>query len=138
METIDDKEYLKKGQKIPIKEKVSFGVGILANTIIAGIVSLYLLDYFVNEVKLDLELFVIANIIFLFYNAINDVIFGFYSDRSTHKLGRRIPYIRYGAFLFVISFLIFWFPLPGYTDPTMGQVIIFLQLLFGLLFYDTM
>ncbi|MBD3195301.1 MAG: MFS transporter [Candidatus Lokiarchaeota archaeon] len=138
MENTDDKEYLKKGQKIPIKEKLSFGVGILANTIIAGIVSLYLLDYFVNEVKLDLELFVIANIIFLFYNAVNDVIFGFYSDRSTHKLGRRIPYIRYGAFLFVISFLIFWFPLPGYNDPAMGQIIIFLQLLFGLLFYDTM
>lgn len=138
MENTEKQDYRKKGHKIETKEKLAFSFGVLANTIAGGIVSLYLFDYYVNEIQLNLIFWIIANTIFLFYNAINDVIFGFYADRTKHRLGRRIPYIRYGAVLFAISFILFWFPFPGYQDPTFGQIISFIQLLIGLIFYDTM
>lgn len=133
-------EYLKLGQKIPTSEKFYFGIGVLANTILTGIVALYLTDYYLNEMKIRYELFIIANVIFLFYNALNDVFFGFYADRTKHRLGRRIPYIRYGAPIFAIAFIYFWFPLPGSNpgDLYSGQMIKFFQLLTAYLFFDTM
>jgi len=138
MRDSEEIDYRSKGQKIKTREKLSFGLGVLGNTIVAGIVSLYLLDYYINEIKLNLIFYVIANTIFLFYNAINDVIFGFYADRTKHRLGRRIPYIRYGAVLFGISFILFWIPFPGYNDPNIGNIIKFVQLLIAFIFFDTM
>jgi len=137
---IKDSEYLKLGQKIPTKEKLCFGLGILANTILSGIVALYLTDYYINEIKIKYELFILANFIFLFYNALNDVFFGYYSDRTKHKLGRRIPYIRYGAPIFALAFIYFWIPLPGTYpgDLNRGQWLKFFQLLTAYLFFDTM
>jgi len=140
MEKDDLSEYLTIGQKIPINKKLFFGLGVFANTILAGIITLQLADYYINIIQIDLFLFGIANIIYLIWNALNDVLFGYYADRTRTKLGRRIPYIRYGAPLFALAFLFFWFPFPGSYpgDPNMGQFLKFLQLLIGYLFFDTM
>ncbi|TFG02807.1 MAG: hypothetical protein EU539_12795, partial [Promethearchaeota archaeon] len=131
---------LSEGRIIPKKEKICFGFGILANVIITGIVGLYLTDYYINKIQIRYELFIIAQVIFLFWNALNDIFFAYIADRTKHRLGRRIPYIRYGAPLFAASFIFFWFPLPGSApgDLNSGQTLKFIQLLIGLLFYDTM
>lgn len=59
------------------------------------------------DVKIKYELFILANTIFLFYNVLGDIFFGFYADRIKYKLGRRIPYIRYGAPFFSLTFFFF-------------------------------
>ncbi|MCP4762122.1 MAG: MFS transporter [archaeon] len=132
-------DYLSLGEKLSVKEKSSFGFGVLANTLIVGTLNMCLMDYYITYVMIEYPLFILANIIFLIYNAINDVIFGHYSDYSNHKLGRRIPFIRYGAPLFAIAFILFWFPFPGtaYGDLYTGQLFKFVQLLTAYLFYDT-
>lgn len=132
------KNYLTVGQKISNREKIIFGLGSFGTTILIGIFVLYITYYYINILKLNYELFIIANIIYLIYNALNDVIFGSVGDKTRTKLGRRIPYIRYGAPIFAISFIFFWFPFPGYNDANYGQTILFLQLLIGYLFFDTM
>lgn len=134
-----DTNYLTMGQAVPMKEKLGFGAGVWANTTIVGVVSLYLIDFYVNIFKLKLEFFIIANIIYLIWNTLNDVVFGYYSDKGTHKLGRRLPYIRYGAPFFALSFIYFWFPLPGTFpgDINQGQWMKFFQLVSAFLFFDT-
>jgi GPH family glycoside/pentoside/hexuronide:cation symporter len=136
----DFSKYLTLGHKVPNKEKIYFGFGVLANTLIVGVVSLYLLDYYINIIKIRYELFILANIIYLIWNTFNDVIFGYYADRTKHKLGRRMPYIRYGAPFFALAFIFFWFPFPGSApgDINNGQSIKFLQLVIAYLFFDTM
>ncbi|MHA1488829.1 MAG: MFS transporter [Promethearchaeota archaeon] len=135
----DLSDYLELGQKIPTNEKIYFGIGVLANTIIAGVVTLYLLDYYINIVKISYDLFIIANILYLLWNTINDVIFGYYGDRTRTKIGRRMPYIRYGAPFFALAFILFWFPFPGTApgDLNSGQLFKFGQLVFGYIFFDT-
>lgn len=134
------KNYLKLGQQIPTKEKLCFGIGVSANSLFAGIVNLYLTDYYLNKMMIRYDLFIICNVIFMIYNALNDVFFGHYADNVKHRLGRRIPFIRYGAPIFAISFIYFWFPLPGTFpgDLDNGQWMKFFQLLTGYLFFDTM
>lgn len=130
--------YLIIGQKISTKEKISLGFGELGTSLYIGIFSFFLLQYYINVLKINYSLFIIANIIYLIYNTLNDVVFGFLADRIKSKAGRRIPFIKYGAPFFAISFLVFWFPFPGYDDPNNGQIILFIQLLVGFLFFDTM
>jgi GPH family glycoside/pentoside/hexuronide:cation symporter len=62
------------------------------------------------KLGLDAELIGIGWLIFSVWNALNDPIFGYIQDRTKTKLGRRIPYLRYGAPVYGILFIIIWFP----------------------------
>ncbi len=68
------------------------------------------------------------------WNAINDPLFGYISDRTNSKLGRRIPYIRYGAPILILSFILFWLDVPGVNS----QVGLFVQMLLVLFVFDSL
>ena len=55
---------------------------------------------------------VIGLIIYAVVNAINDPLLGQLSDKTDRKKwgGRRIPYIKYGAPIWALSFVLLWFP----------------------------
>lgn len=135
----DALDLLKQGRKVPIREKLSIRVVQIAIVMLSTVTSIYLFLYNVNIIGLKLEYYILANFIFLFWNTLNDFIFGIYADRTKHHLGRRIPYIRYGAIFIAITFIFFWFPLPGSApgEVIAGQEIKFIQLLTALLAYDT-
>lgn len=44
-------------------------------------------------------------------DAVADPLVAYWSDNSTHKSGRRIPFIKYGALPLLITFVLIWFPL---------------------------
>jgi GPH family glycoside/pentoside/hexuronide:cation symporter len=101
-------------------------------TIIAGGALTY---YFVNIRGLNPVMAGFVWLIFGIWNAINDPIFGHISDRTKSKLGRRVPYIRYGAPLIAISYIACWLDYPNITGLP-EQTILFLELLIFLFFYD--
>ena len=131
-------DVLKQGRKVGRKQKLSLGFMIFGRNMIGVIYNLYLLKYYINFMGLAIELFILANIIFLIWNTLNDFLFGMYADRTKHRLGRRIPYLRYGAIFIVLTFPFFFISVPGATMGDLGgQAIIFTQLLIALLVYDT-
>lgn len=72
--------------------------------------------------------------IFAIWNAINDPLFGYISDRTKSKLGRRIPYIRYGSFFYALFFVLTWVKWPIGTS----QTALFIQMLATLFLFDTL
>jgi GPH family glycoside/pentoside/hexuronide:cation symporter len=94
------------------------------------------LTYYFTELRgLSLQWTGVAWLLFGIWNAINDPFFGWISDRTRSSLGRRLPYIRYGAPLFALSFILFWIELPG----TQGnQSALFAQMLLALYLFDTL
>ncbi len=132
-------ELLARGRKVSRKEKISLTFGQFGIGNLGSVLGLYLFIYYTQYFGLRLELYIIANVIFVGYNALNDFIFGYYADRTKHRLGRRIPYLRYCAIPFGLSFVLFWIPFPGSYpgDLYLGQEIKFLQLLIVLFMYDT-
>ena len=88
---------------------------------------------FVNKLGLDVRLNMIVWIIFGIWNAINDPIYGFIADRTKSKLGRRIPWIRYGAPLMAIVYALMW--LPSLQGSGVAQGLLFFQELIGLFLY---
>ncbi|TFG06666.1 MAG: MFS transporter, partial [Promethearchaeota archaeon] len=72
-------------------------------------------------------------LIFAFWNALNDPLFGYYEDRTKSDLGRRIPYIRYGAPVFGLLFILCWIPLVDISN----ELALFAYFLFILFAFDT-
>lgn len=89
---------------------------------------------FVNKLGLNPALNAIVWVIFGIWNALNDPIYGFLADRTKSKLGRRIPWIRYGAPIMAILFAVMW--LPVLQTGQMSQPLLFIEELIGLFLYD--
>ena len=89
---------------------------------------------FVNKLGLSPALNAIVWVIFGIWNALNDPIYGFLADRTKSKLGRRIPWIRYGAPIMAILFAVMW--LPVLQTGQMSQPLLFIEELIGLFLYD--
>lgn len=90
--------------------------------------------FFVNYLGMDEKLASIVWIIFGIWNAFNDPLFGYLSDRTKSKLGRRIPYIRYGAIFYSLFFIITWVKWPIGAS----QTALFIQMLVTLFLFDTL
>ncbi|NPV86599.1 MAG: hypothetical protein HPY45_11405 [Anaerolineae bacterium] len=121
---------------IPLKSRIwvsaaDASVAILQNVIGGGALTYY----YTRVMGLSPELASISWIIFGIWNAINDPLYGYVSDRTKSKLGRRIPYIRYGAPLIALSFILLFLPIPAGENP---QTPLFIQLTLGLFLYDTL
>ncbi len=123
-----EKEY------VPVKSRIAISAGDAATAILQSLAATGALTYyFVNLRGLEARLAGIVWLLFAIWNAVNDPIFGYISDRTRSALGRRIPYIRYGAPIFILGFIFFWVVIPG-TDE--NQTLLFLQLLLALFVYD--
>ncbi len=90
--------------------------------------------FFTKFMGMDEGLASIVWILFGIWNAFNDPLFGYISDRTKSKLGRRIPYIRYGSLFYAVIFIITWFKWPFGGS----QAALFVQMLVTLFLFDTL
>ena len=127
-------ENIKFQEKVSIKSKLWLSIGdsscaVLYQLICSGALSYYFTKY----LGLSEALAGTAWIIFGIWNAINDPIFGYISDKTKSKIGRRIPYIRYGAIFYSIIFIFTWLKWPfGGSNG-----VLFVQMLISLFLFDT-
>jgi GPH family glycoside/pentoside/hexuronide:cation symporter len=121
--------------KVPLKSKLAYG-GLGAGIGLPSQIAFSAITFFYNTtLGLNTELTGIAWLIFSFWNAINDPLFGFIEDRTkSEKYGRRIPYIRFGAPLYGVTFILCWIPLVNIND----QFALFFNLIIVLFVFDTL
>lgn len=103
-------------EHVAVKTKFSFGVGSLANFLLSSIVFANLSFFYVEKLGANAALTGIAWLIFGIWNVINDPIVSYFIDNTRTKIGRRIPYIRYGSILYGLAFIFCWFPFASYGD----------------------
>ncbi|MFW9897638.1 MAG: MFS transporter [Candidatus Thorarchaeota archaeon] len=120
---------------IPRKSKLAYGALNGANGVLSGIAFSAITFYYNVKLGLSAPLIGIAWLLFAIWNTINDPLFGYIQDRTkSEKYGRRIPYVRFGAPIIGILFIICWFPFVDRTD----ELGLFLNLLIVLLLFDTL
>ena len=122
-------------EKVPVSSKFWLSIadcmcGVLNSLITGGTLTYYFTTYW----GMSENYASIAWIIFGIWNAVNDPLFGFISDRTKSKIGRRLPYIRYGAIFYSLFFIVTWFKWPIGS----GNVSMFIQLLAALFLFDTL
>ncbi len=125
-----------KEEKVPLKSKIWVSIADAACSMLnTFIVSIGLTYYFTSYRGMDAGLAATVWLLFGIWNAVNDPLFGYISDRTKSYLGRRIPYIRFGAPIIGLSFLFSWINFGG-THPS--QTILFIQMLFLLFIFDSL
>jgi len=100
----------------------------MTTLILAGSLLIFYTDYVgLNNVAI----FGLAVLVFGIWNAINDPLFGYYSDIRVSKGGLRIPLIKIGMPIMLAGFFLVFLVPSGWADWN-----IFIILLFGLIIFD--
>lgn len=98
----------------------SLGVSIPVEAV-AGIVAFYIVDV----MNLPAEWYATFWVFYTVYNALNNPVLGYLSDRTKSRWGRRIPYIIFTGVPYVLMFaLLFMSPFDGHSNPV-GLLIYF-------------
>jgi GPH family glycoside/pentoside/hexuronide:cation symporter len=129
-------------QTIEIKHSkrtmISFAFGTFMSEFLWMAFSAYAFFYYETEIGLNVLLIGLAFIIYAIWNAVNDPLIGFLTNRPfkfTKKWGRRFPWILIGGIPWVISYVLIF--TPPITDPVSGAWILFGWLLLSLCLFDT-
>ncbi|MFX0155755.1 MAG: MFS transporter [Candidatus Hodarchaeota archaeon] len=112
-------------------QKWSFGMGSFAQWFINGAFNTWVLSFYFVAMGLDITLIMLAFILWTIWNAFNDPLIGYLSDRIRTRIGRRKPFIILGSIPILIIEIIVWLP-PAGTQMTQ-----FVYLLIMLICYDT-
>ena len=89
------------------KQRWLYSIANLGHVIPAQMVGFVL--FFFTDIK-RLPVAIASGVMFAYsiWDAVNNPIMGYVSDRTKSKWGRRIPYIRFGAIPFALSLLFIW------------------------------
>ena len=121
-------------EHVPVKTKLSLSVGSLASDLLNGLVFGNLTFFYQIKLHVDPGLLAIGWLIFAIWNTVNDPIVSYFVDNTRTKIGRRIPYIRYGSILYGLVFIFCWIPI----SPLDNEIGLFINFLAALFLLDTM
>jgi GPH family glycoside/pentoside/hexuronide:cation symporter len=118
--------------KLTFSYKLIWGIAALGTSLISGIYGALLPIFYQDYLGLSARWIALASAIYAVWNAINDPIFGYITDSTRSKRGRRIPYMRYTAPFLAGTFALVWL-----APQKAGDITIFLWMLVSMLLYDT-
>ncbi|MFX1536907.1 MAG: MFS transporter, partial [Promethearchaeota archaeon] len=122
-------------EKLGKRKLIGYSIGAIPAGLFLFAFNLKYIEFFYDELQLLPIFFIIGQIIYMTINALNDPFSGSLSDRTNlQKWGsRRIIYIKWGAPIWALTFLLVWFPWS--LD---NQLIIFLHYTISICLFDTM
>jgi GPH family glycoside/pentoside/hexuronide:cation symporter len=127
-------ERVNKIYKVPLKQKMSFGLSIAGITFISSMIDGAMLKYYTDFILFPVLWFGIVQLLFAIANAINDPIIGYFSDKTVPVEGkgkrkkwlfRSLPLVAIGYFLMV------------FMSPDFPYEVIFIFLFIAFVLHDT-
>ena len=116
----------------------SYGWGKALNEFLQMAFSSFGFFYYETEIGLNVWLTGLGYLIFAIWNAVNDPLVGYLTNRPfrfTKRWGRRFPWIIIGGVPWVISYILIF--MPPNVDPKSEALIIFAWLVFATCLFDT-
>lgn len=93
--------------KVPMTQKIAFGVGMLANQMFPAAISIFIV-VLVQDLGFPGWMWGVVSLAPRIFDSLTDPIMGFISDNTKSKWGRRRQYVFLGAIIMGISFIIMW------------------------------
>lgn len=110
----------------------SYALGMLALMIPGQAFSSFYSYFYVEKLGLAVGLMTLGRTIYMIWDAINDPIFGYFSDRTRTRLGRRRPWLIATLPLFALFFVLIFAP-----PPTLKGQSLFFWFTLMLVLYET-
>ncbi len=118
--------------RLSLGYKIVWGLAALGTSLVSGTYGALLPIFYQDYLGLQARWIGIASAIYAVWNAFNDPIFGYITDSTRSRRGRRIPYMRYTAPFLALTFILVWM-----APQQAGQVGLFWWMLVTMLLYDT-
>ncbi len=85
--------------------------------------------FYVDMLGLDMKKYSLVLFIYTFVDAIDNPVYGFLSDRTRTKWGRRRPWLLIGTPLLVLFFILFY-NVPAFIESEKGMLFIYMLLMY--------
>ncbi len=112
---------------------ITYSMGNFANTIAYQVFGNRIQFYYVDILGLNAAVAGIIWTIYGLWNAINDPLMGQLSDRTRTPMGRRVPYVVFGAVPLGLAFFFLWTP-PGQSPWLLAAYFLVILFIFDTLY----
>jgi GPH family glycoside/pentoside/hexuronide:cation symporter len=102
--------------KLKWTTKLIYGVGDIGNAVVNSAVQFYLLHFYTDGALIGAALAGTALWVAKFWDAFNDPLFGWVSDRTRSRFGKRRVYMIFGALPLAIAVAFLWYVPGGLSD----------------------
>ncbi|GAA0400168.1 MFS transporter [Paenibacillus motobuensis] len=102
-----------------INSPYTFAFGMFAMMVPSQAFSSFYSYFYVEKLGLGIGLATLARTIFLIWDAVNNPLFGYWSDRTNTRYGRRRPWVFGTIPLFMLFFIMVFSPPSGLTQNTL-------------------
>ena len=109
-----------------------YAIGMFGTSIPINMFKTYAAIYYVDRLGLNTEQFSLVLFIYTFIDAIDNPVYGYFSDRTRSKWGRRRPWLVIGAPLLALSLVAFFNP-PSLTGNSLFAYFLLTYILTGTL-----
>lgn len=123
----------KQTDKLATRTKLFYGIGDLGNAVVNSAVQFFLMKFYTDGALILPALAGNALLLGKIWDAVNDPLFGWISDRTNARLGKRRVYMIFGAIPLAIAIALLWFVPPG-----ISQTLTFIWIAFSFILFDTL
>ena len=99
--------------KLSTRTKVFYGIGDLGNAVVNSAIQFFLMKFYTDGALILPSLAGNALLIAKFWDAINDPLFGWFTDRTKSRFGKRRVFMIFGAIPLAISIALLWYVPPA-------------------------
>ena len=119
--------------KMKRRTKLFYGVGDLGNAAVNSAIQFFLMKFYTDGALILPSLAGNALLIGKIWDAINDPLFGWVTDKTNSRHGKRRVYMIYGAIPLALAIALLWFVPPG-----ISQVMTFTWIALSFCIFDTL
>ena len=117
--------------KLPKRTKLFYGIGDLGNAVVNSAIQFFLMKFYTDGALILPSLAGNALFIGKIWDAINDPLFGWFTDRTKSRFGKRRVFMIFGAIPLAISIALLWFV------PTTDKIWTFVWIAVTFMLFDT-
>jgi len=120
-----------KAGKLPTRTKVFYGIGDLGNAVVNSAIQFFLMKFYTDGALVPPALAGNALLIGKAWDAVNDPLFGWFTDKTKSRFGKRRVFMIFGAIPLAIAIALLWFV------PTQDRIWTFVWIALTFILFDT-
>ena len=98
-----------KAGKLSTRTKVFYGIGDLGNAVVNSAIQFFLMKFYTDGALVPPALAGNALLIGKIWDAVNDPLFGWFTDKTESRFGKRRVFMIFGAIPLAIAIALLWF-----------------------------